>query len=265
MRRSGQRFIQEIKREEKALEKCIKYLEQGKCLPDTIDASEFGINNLDIEVEQMVKESGGFVPVLSEELKESPFSHEQAVRSLAKLSFLGYVRVPETATGLKITITSKGLDTLELPRITFSTKIPEDIALMLGYAHALYRNNEFETAIGKCYNLLERALKVHLIPSIDDCQRKWDETHENKWKGSKTKIALDALITFYKENSKIDKESYKFIVVSVKYISEIRSRYSHDKPRPKRKNDAIRVLNLTEIVLGLLFEDMKKRIDILSK
>ncbi len=264
MKIESKKFIDKIKSEATNIKKHIRIEDMHEM---ELESSEFGIDNVDIEILMAVRESGGFLPILRKDVNYSAIlvSEKEFIKRLAKLYMMEYLHLPEK--GMRIYLSSRGLDVLVLPRITFTAKIPEDIALMLGHAHELYRNNEFGAAIGKCYNLLERALKVHLIPSVDDYQRKWNEKHpkdREKWKGNKTQVGLNALFNFYKEHSRFDEKTLKFVKNSIDYIADIRSRYSHDKPSPKRKNDAIRVLNLTEIVLGLLFEDMKRRVSILA-
>ncbi len=313
IKKDGQRFVMKVRKEQEKLERRIKSLEHGEDLPDSVDTSEFGISNLDIEVENVVKESGGFVPLLKGEIEESPLSHQQAINSLAKLSLLGYIRVPEADAGLKITITEKGLDALELPRITFATRVPEDISLMMVHANLLYREGKSHMAILKCYNVLERALKMHLIPTIDGYAEKWDEHVLKKlgngnekemaiyrWKGSATVASLNDLWNFYKKNSDMGRRWTDMTDRVVKYttreekeikqyleklskaeldqkkemgrisdrtidvIADVRSRYAHDKPSEKYDKDAYRILTLTELALGVMFEDFKERAGVKS-
>ncbi len=326
LKRDSQRFISRIKREEKGLERRIRELENGKKAPE-VNSSEFGVNNLDIEIEHVVKENGGFVPLVKKDIKESAFSDEQAIKSLAKLSMLEYIHVPQPerkrkdapekyigclkGVGLKITLTPKGLDALELPRITFATKVPEDISLMMVHARLLYRDGKSHMAILKCYNVLERALKVHLIPTIDGYAEKWDEHVMKKlgkgnekemaiyrWKGSATVASLNDLWNFYKKNSNMSRRWSEMTDRVVKYttreekeikqyldklskaemeqkkemgrisdrmidvVADVRSAYAHDKPSAKYDKDAYRILTLTELALGVMFEDFKERMGV---
>ncbi len=265
--RDSEKFLKDIEDERRNIEKKIQALENSEINESILpDSSEMGINDLDIEIIELVKENGGFIPILKKDIDESSISYRQAVKSLAKLGTMGYLRISQEGRSRKIVITVKGLELLEMPKISFITVIPEDITLMLTHAHILYRKGEFETSIGKCYNTIERALKTHLIPSIDDYIEKWNKKHsDRKWKGNKTMISLNALFNFYRENVDMDKNVAKFVKNAIDYIAEVRSRYSHDKPSEKYKKDAYRVLKLTEIILGMMFENLKEQVGLKSE
>jgi len=266
----SQKFVKDIKEEKKRIERIIESLENSDMEKSPLpDSSEVGINDLDIEIIELVKENGGFIPILKKDIDESSISYKQAVKSLAKLEVMGYLRISQEGKNRgekKIIITVKGLELLEMPRVTFITVIPEDITLMLVHANILYRKGEFETSIGKCYNTIERALKTHLIPSIDDYIEKWNKKHsDRKWKGNKTMVSLNSLFNFYRENVNMDKNVAKFVKNAIDYIAEVRSRYSHDKPSEKYQKDAYRVLKLTELILGMMFENLKEQVGLKSE
>jgi len=270
IKKDAHKFLKDIEIEKDKMVKKLKSIEKGNINDKFIpDSSEFGINDLDIEMITLIKENGGYIPLLKRDIDDSSISYTQAIKSLAKLELMGYVKIfEEEYSGRsreKLILTVKGLEILETPRIAFSTIIPEDITLMLIHAHTLYRRGEFETTIGKCYNTLERALKTHLIPSIDDYIEKWNKKHpDRRWKGNKTMVSLNALFNFYRENVEMDKNIAKFVKNTIDYIAEVRSRYSHDKPSEKYKNDAYRVLKLTELILGMMFENLKEQVGMKS-
>ena len=268
IRKDAINFLGDIERERKGMVKRLESIEKGEIEGSAIpDSSEFGINDLDIEIITLIRENGGYIPLIKKDIDESSISYSQAIRSLAKLELMGYVKIFEENPKRreKLILTVKALEILEMPRIAFSTLIPEDINLMLIHANILYRRGEFETSIGKCYNTLERALKTHLIPSIDDYVEKWNKKHpDRKWKGNKTMVSLNALFNFYRENVEMDRNMARFVKNAIDYIAEIRSRYAHDKPSEKYKNDAYRVLKLTELILGMMFENLKEQVGIKS-
>ena len=286
IKKSSRKFLNEIFKKRKTLEENMNKLEKGKIkdIDESLTSSEFGINNTDIEMEYIIKETGGSIPLLKEEIENSSFSYQQAISSLAKLSLLEYIRLPNK--GLKITLSTYGLDVLELPRITFLTQIPEDIGLMIAHAELLYREKNYEEVILKCYNILERSLKIHLIPSIDDYVQKWNEKIDNtmkdksekkkeefKWRGTKTKASLNDLWNFYRKYAKLNKKWLELTERVVKYTSEIeritnksvdviadvRSAHAHDKPTEKYIKDSYRILKLTELVTGVMFEEFRKK------
>ncbi len=289
LRRRSLKFLENVREEERRIKDGV--LNEGE------ESSEFGPNTMDIEILRIVKDSGGYVPVLMQQLADSPFSVRDGIRSVAKMSLLGYVRLPgeESNTqekGLKITITPRGLDALELPLMTFASLVPWDISLMLIRANILYREGNHEKAILEIYNLLERAFKVHLIPTIPGYREKWNEGIAKKvdgdekeiarysWKGEKTIASLNALWNFYKKNSSLGrkwseladrtvkelegekervKEELRAMDKIVDVIADTRSRYAHNKPGGKYRKDAYRLIRLAEILIGVLFEDMKER------
>ncbi len=253
---------------------------------DDIDSSEFGINSVDVEILGTIKDSGGYVPYLMKLFNDAPYTREDVIRSIAKLSILSLIRVPEHG-GQIITVTPKGLDTLKMPPSTFASILPWDLTRMLIRARALYQEGRMEEAIIATYNLLERALKVHLIPSVDDYERKWNEKVRSKvgdddkafhlysWKGEKTIAGLNDLWNFYKREANLGRkwsnfsdrvvkltekekavaeEHLRVANSAVDVISDTRSRYAHNKPGKKSKKDAYRLITLTEVLLGLWFE-----------
>ncbi|NPA75902.1 MAG: hypothetical protein GXO25_07490 [Euryarchaeota archaeon] len=289
--RRSREFLRAIAVERKRLLEAIKNIDTMKI--DAIpSSSEFGINNVDIEILEIIKESGGYVPLIFRDLEEAPFSNEQVRRSVAKLWVLDYINVP-TEVKSKIVLTPRGLDALHLPHITFATRIPEDISLMLIHANALYREGDFYKVILRCYSTLERALKMHLIPAIDDYQEKWNEKVDKKlanvpenerkkyyWNGVKTIASLNDLWNFYRKNTGLSRkwrelgervvkytaeekkrieEMERIVNKSVDVVADVRSTYAHDKPTKKYEKDAYRVLKLTELVVGMMFEDFKNQ------
>ncbi len=277
-KRSTREFIRAVRNAEKKMsEGIIK-----KNISNS--TSEFGPNSRDIEILKMVKDSGGYVPILRQQIIDSPFDIQEGIESIAKLSLLEYLRIPE-GKGMKIIITSKGLDAMELPPITFASLVPWDISLMLIRANLLYSEGNYEKTILEIYNLLERALKVHLIPTIENYREKWNEKIENKvgndakaremysWKGEKTIASLNALWNFYKKNSELGKKWKSLMDAEVDevermkktmdrivdVIADTRSRYAHNKPGGKYKKDAYRIIKLAEILIGVLFENMKEK------
>ncbi len=252
------------------------------------ESSEFGISSVDIEILSMVKDSGGFVPLLKNYLDESPYSENQTLISLAKLSIMGHIRLPEN--GMQITITPTGLDLLQMPPVSFSTLVPWDVSLMLIKARVLYRDGHFVETMIAVYNLLERALKAHLIPAIDQHEEKWNEKVRKKaagdekamklyaWKGEKTIASLNELWNFYKKeanlprkwkdftdrtvklaekNRELAEELTRILDRSVDVIADTRSKYAHNKDGKRYKKDAYRILLLAEIVIGLWFESQE--------
>ncbi len=276
LRKNNLKFLENVRKEEKKIKKGIfNYSDES---------SEFGPNNRDVEILKIIKDSGGYVPILRQQLIDSPFDIQEGIESIAKLSLLEYLRIPEEK-GMKITITPKGLDAMELPPITFASLVPWDISLMLIRANLLYREGNYEKAILEIYNLLERALKVHLIPTIENYRERWNEKIESKvgddekakemysWKGEKTIASLNALWNFYKKNSELGKKwkalgdaeindvegMKKTMDRIVDVIADTRSRYAHNKPGGKYKKDAYRIIKLAEILIGVLFENIKEK------
>ncbi len=296
LKRDALRFLKDIRERRRKLERKLREFDKGIGYETVITDSEFGVNSVDIEVLKVLEESGGFAPILRKELQDTPFSTEEVITSLAKLWLLGYIRIPE-GKGMKITITSRGIDALKLPESTFASKIPEDIALMVAHANHLYREGKFDEVIIKCNNILERALKVHLIPSVEDYKDKWNEKVRAKfgnskgveqffWKGERTKASLNDLWNFYRKNADMGRRWEELADRNVKYISkymealkemdrvvdkgvdtvaDIRARYAHDKPENRYEKDAYRILKLTEIILGVMFETLKQRVGMKSE
>ncbi len=282
LRKNSLKFLEDVRSEEKKIKNGI--------MKSFDNSSEFGPNNRDMEILKIIKDSGGYVPVLRQQLIDSPFSIGDGVKSIAKLSLLGYLRIPEEK-GMKITITPKGLDAMELPPITFASLVPWDISLMLIRANILYREGNYEKAILEVYNLLERAFKVHLIPTIPDYREKWNESIAKKvgnnekdvklysWNGEKTIASLNALWNFYKKNAALGRkwgelgdmeiksverekallDEKKMADKIVDVIADTRSRYAHSKPGGKYRKDAYRIIRLAEILIGVLFEDTKEK------
>lgn len=301
LRRNSLKFLEDVRREEEKIKNGFMKSEE--------ESSEFGPNNRDMEILRIIKDSGGYVPVLRQHIIDSPFSIKDSAKSIAKLSLLGYIRIPVNkdlskpahplrrgdevykTKGTKITITPKGLDAMELPPVTFASLVPWDISLMLIRANLLYREGNYEKAILEVYNLLERAFKVHLIPTIPDYREKWNESIAKKvgnnekemklysWNGEKTISSLNALWNFYKKNAtlgrkwselgdmeikQIEKEKSllddkKMADKIVDVVADTRSRYAHNKPGEKYRKDAYRIIKLAEILIGVLFEDMKEK------
>ena len=283
IRRGAIKFINEVKEKEKDLQ---KYTINNDIDIINEESSEFGINSRDIEILKMIWDSGGFIPILKQQIFDSPFSMDEAIISLAKLAILEYIHISNEKMKLNITITPQGLDALELPKITFTSLVPWDISLMIIKANLLYREGNYDKVILSVYNTLERAFKAHLIPSIDDYREKWNENIKKKfgndeksiklyeWAGIKTIASLNALWNFYKKEANIGRKWEGLIDREVKYLEEerrmidkiidtiadTRSKYAHNKPGRKYVKDAYRLLKLTEIVIGVLFEDLKNRI-----
>jgi len=286
-RRSSFSFLQKIHNHEKKIRTEISEFD----FENMEESSEFGVNSRDIEVLRIIKDSGGFLPVFIYIVHESPLSQEDAIRSLAKLSLLDYISLPKDT--LKMTITPKGLDAMELPMITFASLVPWDISLMLIKANHLYREGNWEKAILEAYNLLERALKIHLIPTVEDYVEKWNELIKKRvgndektfdiyrWRGEKTVASLNSLWNFYKKESNLGRKWSELVDRGVKYlekeksilkdrerlidrgidvIADTRSRYAHNKPGGKYEKDAYRIIKLTELIVGVLFEDIKRKV-----
>ena len=289
LRRSSLKFIDDVRNKEKKIKNGV--------MESMDESSEFGPNTRDIEILRLIKDSGGYVPVLRQQLIDSPFTIEEGIRSIAKLSLLGHIQIPagkmdSNKRGMKITLTPKGLDALELPPITFTSLVPWDISLGLIRANILYREGNYEKSILEVYNILERAFKVHLIPTIPDYREKWNESIARKvgdndkeiarysWNGEKTIASLNSLWNFYKKNAPLGRKWSELTDRTVKQvgrekermneknrmsdkivdvIADTRSRYAHNKPGGKYKKDAYRILKLGEILIGVLFEDMKER------
>ena len=303
LRKNSFKFLEDIRNGEIELRKEIMKMDS--------ESSEFGPSSKDMEILRMIRDSGGYVPVLRQQIIDSPFTIGDSVKSIAKLSLLGYVRVPygmdlkapisptwDTISdvpknkGMKIILTSKGLDAMSLSPITFVSLVPWDISIRIIHANILYREGNHEKAILEVYNLLERAFKVHLIPTIDNYREKWNENVAKKvgnnekelklysWNGERTITSLNALWNFYKKNvnlgrkwselgdmeiKQIEKEKarlkdeIKMADKIVDVVADTRSRYAHNKPGGKYKKDAYRLIKLAEILIGLLFEDMKEK------
>ncbi len=299
--RSGSRkFIKSVKKEARVLRKKLENVDRGD-FSGTLQASEFGVSMMDLEILSSIRDSGGFIPVLVKELEGLPFDNSEILKSVAKLWLMGYINIPSKVS-TKLTLTVAGMDILELPRLTFTTKVPEDIALMVAHANVLYRNGNYQEVILKCYTILERALKVHLIPSIDEHARKWNEKVEAKygkdakgvekffWNGAATKASLNELWNFYKKHANmtrkwseltdrmvkytskyvealdtLNKEELRVVDKGVDVVADVRSAYAHDKISAKYEKDAYRMLRLMEIVLGIMFDTMKTNAGLKSR
>ncbi len=292
LKKKARKFIGEVRAEINDLKKRMRVIMNSKETIEEISDSEFGLSSIDIDILNIVKESGGFIPILIQNLDESPFSWKQIFKSMAKLALLNLIILPDE--GMKIVITSHGLDALALPRITYTSKIPEDLVLMIVHAELLYREKKYDIVILKCNNILERALRNYLIPTIPNYENLWNEKIDEEY----SRAALNKLWNFYRKYTslskkwmelaervvkytssykdlhqkmqeemerKLTKEMARIANKSIDVITDVRSRYAHDKPSEKYEKDAYRILKLTELLLGMLFEDFKENLGIRSE
>ncbi len=195
------------------IEQVISEIGTKESLWSSVQPAYLLADSIDREFLMTIKETGGNILSIEEGVSRQAFATEtgEIYRRLAKLHLLGLVIVSKEHR--LITLTSLGLEAINIPAVLFVSKIPQNIWGYVFQQKIALSQEKWGVVVVETAKAIEAILKDKLTEMIDEDSTAWDEIKEGLPKREIEKWPAGNLLEGLKKGGQVKANSFEDYLV----------------------------------------------------